>query len=474
MLAASTAVASWLLTYAVHSTLLLGTAWLAVRGLGLHRLGLQQALLRTVLLGGCVTSSLALAVPSLPAFRGWLSGEALVSGRPSVADVVPSAPHTQAAPTVLERLLVRLPEGWTLGLVSAWLIGAGIAGARLVDGTRRLRRMVSDRREITSGPLVERVALIQLALGLKRAVDLTASARIMVPFAAGVRRPMVCIPERALVSLPLSQQAGLCAHELAHVARHDPAWNTLCRFLEAAFFFQPLIRWASDRLRAVAECAADDVGATACGEPLALAQSLVGVAGWTTGEPPWLPVAGALSMRSLLGKRVERLMHGKKETEAGKAVWAFVFAGALMGIAPNLPSVSAAVPAGQPAGRGIIHEPIGCVTEGRFFEIDAAVEPSSSVEKASLFFAPSGSAHDYSVEMVLRDNRLVGRLPKPKATASPISYYIEVHTKDARVLKTDRYSVLVVTNQKECPRGTRLAPVAQSTEPVSVHKKDAK
>ena len=474
MFAGTSAMASWLLTYAVHSTLLLGAAWLAVGGLGLRRLALQQALLRTALLGGSVTASLVLAAPSLPDVRGWLAREALDSGRPRVEDVAPSAPHAQAAPTALERLMARLPEGWAVGLVSAWLLGAGIAAARLVDGARRLRRLLSDRRRLTSGPLVERVALIRLAMGLEKAVELTASARITVPFAAGVRRPSVCIPERALVSLPLCQQAGLCAHELAHVVRRDPAWNTVYRSIEAACYFQPLNRWASDRLRAVAECAADDLAASACGEPLALAQSLVGVAGWTTREPEWLPVAGALSMRSLLGKRVERLMNGKKETESGKTVWAFAFAGALLAMAPALPSVSAAMPsqAARPAPQGIVHQAFGCVPEGRFFEIDAAIEPASSVEKASLYFASSGAANDYSVEMVLRDNRFVGRLPKPKAQASPISYYIEARTKDARVLKTDRYSARVVASEEQCPNGARLAPVALSTEAVTVHKKD--
>jgi hypothetical protein len=112
------------------------------------------------------------------------------------------------------------------------------------------------------------------------------------------------------------------------------------------------------------------------------------------------------------------------------------------------------------------------VPEGRFFEIDAAIEPAASVEKASLYFASSGAANDYSVEMVLRDNRFVGRLPKPKAQASPISYYIEARTKDARVLKTDRYSARVVASEEQCPKGARLAPVALSTEAVTVHKQD--
>lgn len=452
------AVASWLLTYALHSTLLLGGSLLAVRWLGLHRLALQQALLRTALLGGIATASLASIPSPLPDALRWTDG---LDSRHSPLLAATPQETASARPSPF-----RLPSSWAAGLVAAWLLGAGIAGARFLDAARRLRKLLSDRRRLASEPLVEKVGALLAALGLSRAVDLTASARITVPFATGVRRPTICIPERALVSLPLSQQVGLLAHELAHVARNDPAWNVVYRALEAALFFQPLNRWSAARLRAVAECAADDLAATACGEPLALAQSLVGVASWTTAKLEALPVAGALSMRSLLGKRVERLMHETKEKGPGAPVWALVFAAALLGIAPALPAVSAAEP-------GIVHEPVGCVIEGRFFEIDAAVEPASAGVSAwaRLYFGSGMSDRWYWVEMVNRDGRFVGRMPKPLAKGSPVRYYIEARTEDARVLRTDRHSAVVVPGQEQCPQGSRVAPMAQTTNAVTVHEK---
>lgn len=460
MLTAASAVASWLLTYALHSTLLLGLSLFAIRRLGLRRLALQQALLRTALLGGLATASLALSPPPLPDALRWTGG---LDSRHSPLLAAASQEAASARPSPF-----RLPSGWVYGLVAVWLLGAGIATARFLDAARRLWSLLSDRRRLASEPLVESVAPLLVAMGLRRAVDLTASARITVPLAAGVLRPTVCIPERALVSLPLRQQVGLCAHELAHVARSDPAWNVVYRAVEAAFFFQPLNRWVAARLRAVAECAADDLAATACGEPLALAQSLVGVASWTTGEIEALPVAGALSMRSLLGKRVERLMHRTKENGPGAPLWALVFAGALLGIAPTLPAVSAAEPE-------VVHQPVGCVIEGRFFEIDAAIEPASAGVSAwaRLYFGSSMSDHTewYWVEMVYRDDRFVGRLPKPKAKASPVRYYIEARTEDARVLRTDRYSAVVVPGEEQCPQGARVAPLAGATNAVTVHKK---
>ena len=48
----SSIVLSWLLTYLLHSTLLLGGAWLTWRWLPREALALKEALWRTALLGG--------------------------------------------------------------------------------------------------------------------------------------------------------------------------------------------------------------------------------------------------------------------------------------------------------------------------------------------------------------------------------------------------------------------------------------
>ena len=54
--------AAWLLTYAIHSTILLGTAWLVVR-FARTTLALRDVLWKTALLGALVTASWQLAIP---------------------------------------------------------------------------------------------------------------------------------------------------------------------------------------------------------------------------------------------------------------------------------------------------------------------------------------------------------------------------------------------------------------------------
>jgi hypothetical protein len=110
---------------------------------------------------------------------------------------------------------------------------------------------------------------------------------------------------------------ALCAHEIAHLARQDPAWVLVARLVEALAPLQPMNAWARRRLSDLAECLSDDLAVSASGRPLGLARSLVDVASWTLGKRPFLPVAasGALSVRSRLGHRVERLMDPARTVE---------------------------------------------------------------------------------------------------------------------------------------------------------------
>jgi hypothetical protein len=81
---------AWLLTYALHSTLLLATAWAATRGLGGRRLRLQETIWRCALLGALVTASAQLAFGQL--------GHAPIAGRWTLAASGASAAVLADAP----------------------------------------------------------------------------------------------------------------------------------------------------------------------------------------------------------------------------------------------------------------------------------------------------------------------------------------------------------------------------------------
>lgn len=73
--------------------------------------------------------------------------------------------------------------------------------------------------------------------------------------------------------------------------------------------------------------------------------------------------------------------------------------------------------------------------------------------------------------MRLQDGKLLGKLPKPKVEASPITYYIEVVLADGRTFRTPEIAATVARSAAECPRGSRIAEIGP---PGSVTVFDAK
>ena len=361
----------WLLTYLVHSTVLLGAAWLARVALRERRLALQEAVLRAALVGGFVTASLQVGLDLRP-----LGGAlAVPSARPAAAVSPAAAPavdaglaaepsawqgrpvSTSALPPWAWPVVDAVAARWSVALGATWAGLVLLALARLAVAALRLRRLLHGRRPIGVGELAPGAAALGPALGLRAPVRLSAAERLSAPLATGVLRPEVCLPTRAVAELGADEQVALCAHELAHLARRDPAWILLARLAEAAAPVQPLNAWARRRLQDLAECLSDDLAVAASGRPLGLARSLVDVASWTRGERPFLPVAaaGALSARSRLGHRVERLMDTTRSLERPRRLLLPAAAIAVLATALVTPVVSgsaapqAPAPEAQPA-----------------------------------------------------------------------------------------------------------------------------
>ncbi|MCG6925993.1 MAG: hypothetical protein LJF30_11855 [Acidobacteria bacterium] len=360
-------VTGWLLTYLLHSTVLLGGAALVGLVLRERRLGLQEAVLRAALVGGFLTASLQLGLGLHP-----LGGVFTLPDEPVASPAAPAAPVDRVVygslPAVLKEVEsgadgvtaapgwgLPAPEVWRPTLVGLWAGLALLVLTRLVVAAVRLRRLLVPRHPLEGDTLVSRIASVAEGLGLRRTVPVSTAPRLDIPLATGVVRPEVCLPPRALSELEGEQQVALCAHELAHVARRDPAWILLARVIEAVAPLQPLNTWARRRLQDVAECLSDDLAVAAAGRPEGLARSLIDVASWTVADGIYLPAAaaGALSPRSRLGHRVERLMDPLRSLERpGRSLLplagAAVLATALVTPAVSGSSVSEGSPAVRP------------------------------------------------------------------------------------------------------------------------------
>jgi beta-lactamase regulating signal transducer with metallopeptidase domain len=335
---------SWLLTYSIHSTLLLGSTWLATRVRGISP-SLRDLLWTTALLGGLITSALQVGLEIEPwAGRLWIAAPGISRSEPAVAAarVISAGPTHEAsgaisaamsapiepslsAPTTEGEKLLAPPEPsltltsspvgevsgetrapWTDLVLASWLI-VGLSGL-VVLGLQRVRwtLQIGPRRPVTDGFLSTTLLRLARQAGLRRRIRLSTSPRIASPIAIGASE--ICLPVRARTQLTPLQQECMLAHELAHLIRRDPGWLLFAASIERLFFFQPLNRLARRGIQESAEFLCDDLAIQRTGHRRDLATCLGEVAAWSASDPsPHLASAMAESGSTLV-RRVERLL----------------------------------------------------------------------------------------------------------------------------------------------------------------------
>ena len=312
----STALA-WLLTYAIHSTVLLSLAWLLVRARPWSP-GATELLWKSALLGGILTASVQLRLDLRPAGTVMLQRPAVTAPAAAPAPVDwPEAPTptrdtdvTRTSKSSPEQLPPLIAMSRSAAAVLAWGIVALILGFSYVARRLILVGRLGDRRAVPEGRLLDMLGGLARDAGLRRTPRLTCTSRISSPIALGVGE--ICVPETALTDLDLEQQRSLLAHELAHLARRDPLWLGLTSMIERVLWIQPLNRVANRQIATSAEFLCDDWAVRRTGSGVPLARCLAQVAEWIQASPLGVPVAGMAEERSLLVSRVSRLLEGVK------------------------------------------------------------------------------------------------------------------------------------------------------------------
>jgi beta-lactamase regulating signal transducer with metallopeptidase domain len=329
---------SWVLTYLVHSTVLIVLVWAATTFVPRTPLSLKETLWKVALLGGLFTASLQMAAGvgspwgeiEMPRALG---GEkvaiesASVEARQAPREVketrqvvvhengnlriqatrerkVAPAPASISAPSHTPAH----PGPWrfiVLGLLAA---GSLFAAVRLWLSARRLRAQLRNRRDVIEDPVLESFLTLCQKAELAKRPRLTASSHLRSPVALPGHE--ICLPERAVDSLTPPQQEGMLAHEIAHLVRRDPAWQIVAAVVEAIFFFQPLNHLARRKMQETAEFQCDDWAARHTGTGVHLAKCLAEVAGWVEEGPPASPLASAMAGdASPIVRRIKRLLH---------------------------------------------------------------------------------------------------------------------------------------------------------------------
>ncbi len=345
-------VSVWLLTYLLHSTLLIGTLWLLLRWRPRMSVRTREGLWRTALLGGLATASVQLAV-------GWepWSGRLHVTSTPALHAAPPmlatparpplSPPYTLAAPATT--VIAAPPAPATTSpaeplhpltcFAALWLLGLVLGSVRAHRHRAGLRRRLATRRPLVTGPLPGALARLQRGSGVHRPVRLTAMPGLGSPLAVGIFNPEIVVPARASFDLTAAHRDAMLAHELAHHVRRDLLWLAIARGLNILFFFQPLGLLVGRRLRETSEMLADDWAAGRTGHSRDLAECLTVVAGWLL-HPRRVVVPAMAASGALLERRVQRLLDEPGPT-ASRRMTPLLAALPLVAVAFLAPSVAA-------------------------------------------------------------------------------------------------------------------------------------
>jgi hypothetical protein len=335
MSAITNAVAAWLLTYAVHSTLLLGAAVMVSRRM--RSTASRDLVWKVAAFGALLSSALQSVVvrdPRVEPLAGrWEipSVESAVEpiGSTDLAlpvDVRAAEVATRRTPPITapdRRFTLNVPS-WQTALVGLWLGGVMVSLFGLSRRYARARRRFARRFDEADPEILAAVRVLCARIGLRRRVRVTRCEAAHSPVALG--RSEICLPEALLRVLSAQQRTSMLVHELAHLDRNDPTWLAAFGWLECVLFFQPLNRIARKAFQEAAEHLCDQYALQHTESPIALAQCLAEVARWLRGDNDPLPYPTMGESLSPLVDRVQRVLSGVREpvTTTLRARWSAV------------------------------------------------------------------------------------------------------------------------------------------------------
>ncbi|HEY0024597.1 MAG TPA: M56 family metallopeptidase [Longimicrobium sp.] len=312
---------SWLVTYLLHSTLVLGGAALA-SGRLVRSVARVDLLWKSALLAPLASATLQVGLGYAPLAGAWTPAAAARAGRWLA---LPPAPGGGAGAAALDAGVGRGTSLLAPALVLAWLAVAGLGLAGVVRSHRRFRRFM-ERRAVEDAELLGIFAELHGQAGLRRPVRLSVAPACSSPVALGWSE--VCVPGWFLHTLEPLEQRSILAHELAHLARGDALWQTGALVLSRVMFFQPLNGVARRRMVEVAEYACDDHAVRRTGTPLGLLRALAAVAERHVerAAPPAVGAAAMAATPSAVLARAERLVNGRREPPRSVAAGDLVLA----------------------------------------------------------------------------------------------------------------------------------------------------
>ena len=197
---------------------------------------------------------------------------------PDVVSIVPAASDRAVA------------ANWIpLAIPGIWALGFGAIALMRFRAWRRIRTAVRASKSVD----------------VRASIQVRHSPELLEPGVVGVLRPVLLLPAGILQRLTPRQLEAVLTHELCHVRRRDNLTAALHMFVEAVFWFHPLVWWIGARLVEERERACDEEVLRLGNEPTVYAEGILNVCKHYQ-ESPLTCVSGVTG--SDLKKRIEDIM----------------------------------------------------------------------------------------------------------------------------------------------------------------------
>ena len=243
------------------------------------------------------------------------SSETIVADAPNMEKAPQVEPATEDVGVMLGKSIVRTKWQYRQRLIAGILLGVWgiIALGRccgIVFSVRSAKRLA---RECAGNDwrLQQTLDRLQQAMRMQKFVHVVAHKKIPVPFAIGVRRPVIMLPAEAN-EWPQEELDAVLTHELAHVTRRDVLWQYVAKLAAAVYWFHPLVWLAIWRMHIERELACDDAVIYHGHSPEHYASTLLELAAGIKSRNKALPAcAVAMARKNIVRQRIVSILSPK-------------------------------------------------------------------------------------------------------------------------------------------------------------------
>ena len=193
------------------------------------------------------------AVPPAPSANAQPAGTGEASSRPNQLEVSSGSLDGQHGSRPAR------PWSWPHALSLLWLGGALLLAVRILRFPFRLTVQLAQHETATGPAVFDVLEQAKRLVGMRKVLPIVQSRAVKSPALMGFIRPWLLLPHGMVERLTPQELRFVFLHELAHLKRRDIAVNWLMTILQVLHWFNPLVWFAFNRMRADRELACDEL-----------------------------------------------------------------------------------------------------------------------------------------------------------------------------------------------------------------------